>query len=79
MPTRRPLGETGVSGPPPGWGTTQVGVNGAITRPSSPGAGVVATGVSGDAGPLPPAVAAWPQPAASRASVRRLVIVFMPL
>ena len=87
VPTRRPLGVTGISGPPPGCGTTQVGMDGVITRPSgsvwpligdvrrrragAPGAGIEPRRAGVDR-------AAWPQPAASAARVRRLAIVFMP-
>ena len=86
VPTRRPDGDTGLSGPPPGCGTTHVGVNGGITRPSeSPGPLMGTSGatecdddpVAGRDGAV--VEAAWPQPAASRASRRRLVSVFMPV
>src|SRR4051812_1148759 len=91
VPTRRPDGDTRVSGPPPGCGTTQVGLNGGITRPSpSPGPLMGTSGATPGEDDPPVAggdeevgavvvVAAWPQPAARRASRRRLVIVFMPL
>src|SRR3954447_9958441 len=85
VPTRRPLGVTGINGPPPGWGVTQVGMDGVMTRPAGSVSSLIGTSGAGDPGTAVPGSTlgpvgvdrvAWPHPAVSAARVRRLAVVF---